>query len=162
MPGFYQHIAVGLLFVVVVLLFLRPQLSFFTFATLLFFLIGSVAPDVDHPFSKPRKYIKFALTSLLFLSSLILLIFHRNSLVVLFGVYYPLAATFLLLLPATTGWLLDSIIPPHRGFMHTIAGALLLSLLLLILLSIIGIEQALYLAVAFFLGYLLHILIDFV
>ena len=150
-------------------------------------ILGSVLPDVDHPFSKIRKSFRYVLFIFVFLSFIFLLnqgiLETKNSngtnsdsnsinsaLFALFRLLISVIGSFIIV------FLIDSLIPGHRGIIHGfsfafIFGILSFSLSIFISLVLLGmniqsIESKIstfdHLMVGFcgFCGYISHIISD--
>lgn len=124
-------------------------------------LFGSIAPDIDHPLSRPRRFLRFffllpllALCSLFFISS-----FSRfcSS----FNFSCQLALVFFSLGPFAALFFLELFIPPHRGFLHSKKAVFLYALLCLAFsLFFARPADALLVSACGALGYFSHILLD--
>lgn len=156
--GFREHLIAS----TIILLFFVLH-SGAEFLAVMFFLIGAVAPDIDSPVSKPRKFArKLVLVLALFL---ILLLYPQLSAVCesfmdkYSCVYLPLLGV---LLAFAAVCLLDLIIPKHRGFLHTLSAAVLYGLVVGVVVHQLGAPDSFRAGVFAFLGYVSHLLVDFV
>ncbi len=157
--GFREHLLASLLVAVPAVFFIKPiELAL---AACLFFVASSLLPDVDHPKSIPRKLMRGLVFLLIFFSTILALSF-------LFPQKDPFAA--FLFLPATAllaslviTFIIEISIPKHRGKIHSAGAGLFLGLLVFVLSAVlVPVPTALLLASAVFLGYTLHIAVDFV
>ncbi|VVC03129.1 LexA-binding, inner membrane-associated putative hydrolase [Candidatus Burarchaeum australiense] len=176
--GFKEHLATGLVAVIILLL-----LSFVFFprpapvlaAAVVVFMLGTLLPDVDAPFSIIRRTVNAVLFLLLFLASLALIFMYHehllefctqatgaDTMLCTFGILFLAVAV-----PAAAVAVLDFLIPFHRGIMHGFLAAFIygvfISALLFVLASgSLSHANNIFIALAGMLGYVLHIVVDII
>lgn len=160
--GFSEHLLAGVA-VFVILLFLLgipPGIELPLAGT--FFILGAVMPDLDSPVSKPRKFMRKVV---FFLALVFLLLFYPQLSAVCdraagesFCVYFPILSIFVVFAAV---YLLDSIIPKHRGFLHSFSAALLYGTVACLLMLSAGRGMSSFRIGAWgFGGYLSHLVVD--
>ncbi|MEM3031187.1 MAG: metal-dependent hydrolase [Candidatus Micrarchaeia archaeon] len=160
--GFREHIVFGFLtlipFYALAFFSIRPTLNELLLASSVF-LIASVFPDIDSPFSFIRRGLRLLFATVLFLLALSLAFYFRNPLARLCPSPDPvcflasLAAT--LILPFILVEIIDHLIPGHRGPLHTLTAAFLFAAFCL------AISLSFLVGLFAFGGYVAHLLLDF-
>jgi hypothetical protein len=173
--GIKEHLATG--FVALIILIVAAQVFMprppqLVAAAAAAFIIGSLIPDIDAPFSLIRKTINAVLFLALMLACLAIIFIYNTPIinfckagtgqgenVCTLGVLF-LAVAF----PAGAVMVLDFLIPFHRGVLHGflasfIYGAFLSSIASLLML---GRTDNLFISLAGMLGYALHIVVDII
>jgi membrane-bound metal-dependent hydrolase YbcI (DUF457 family) len=155
--GFAEHIILSILAVAPAFLLLPPS-PFLAWALALF-LIGSIAPDIDHPRSIPRK--AAVLSGFLVLFSALFLTSTLASGCAEPGCLLLLALVSLALSIALLE-LLSRMVPRHRGKFHSSKAGLFFGVLVFISLGL-SLSRADALALGLFAsaGYMFHLLVDF-
>ena len=127
----YQHLIIGfvLFFSVLYLYYFYSESEMIggSVDTKIFFilglpiLLGSILPDIDHPFSKIRKLFNLFLLFLAFIFSFSFI----TSFVIIFDLKPPFYSIFLstFVLTLFIYYGTNFIIPPHRGPLHTMIAA---------------------------------------
>ncbi|RLG18739.1 hypothetical protein DRN67_03860 [Candidatus Micrarchaeota archaeon] len=171
--GFKLHLFLGILaalFLNLLIYVTASQPPLLLLAASLTFVLGSILPDIDAPFS----FIRRAFSGLLFLSLLLALLAvifiyypYLSALLVQYvslGTIAHIALLILLALFISAGAVLfmNIIMPFHRGVIHGFIASFLYaaSLAFLAYLFSLPLYQGLFIAVAGMLGYQLHIIVD--
>ncbi|MFA6036479.1 MAG: metal-dependent hydrolase [Candidatus Micrarchaeia archaeon] len=173
--GFKEHLSTG--FVALIILIIAAQVFMprpptIVAAAAVAFIIGSLLPDIDAPFSIIRKTINAVLFLMLMLACLAI-IFVYNAPIINFckagtgqgenvctlGVLF-LAVAF----PAGMVMVLDFLVPFHRGVLHGFLASFIYGALLSSIVSFfaLGRTDNLFISLAGMLGYALHIVVDIV
>jgi len=173
--GLKEHLATGfvaLVLLVVAVQALYPRPPTLVAAAAVAFIIGSLIPDIDAPFSIIRKTINAVLFLLLMLACLAI-IFVYNAPIINFcrastGQGENVCTLGLLFLavafPAGAVMVLDFLIPFHRGVLHGFLASFIYGALLSSIASFLtlGRTDNLFLSLAGMLGYALHIVVDII
>jgi len=157
--GFKEHLLFGFLLLIpfYALAFTNSSPNELSLASALF-LLASVFPDIDAPFSYVRRGFRVLLATLLFLLALALAFYFKNPLARLClppdqaCLWASLALT--LILPFLLVTIIDHFIPGHRGMLHSLTAAFLFALFCF------AISFSFLAALSAFLGYLAHLLLD--
>lgn len=158
--GFGEHLLVGaVLFAVLALLLIPGGMDLLLAGA--FFIVGAVMPDLDSPVSKPRKLMR----RVVFVSALVLLLSSYPQLSAACGrfsdesscTYLPV---FAILAVFAAVYLLDLVIPKHRGFLHSFSAAVLYGAAVCLLMLYLGVGSPLRIGAWAFGGYLSHLLVD--
>jgi inner membrane protein len=160
--GFREHILAGAFILVVVLVRFPMPMGVGLLLAGALFIAGSVMPDLDSRSSKPRKFAR-----VLALVLVIAALFFAYPLIsggcsAVAGnacIYMPLALAFL---AVGAVYVLDLLVPKHRGFMHSFTAALVYGAGVFLLMLYTGMGGGLIMAIWAFGGYLSHILVDFI
>lgn len=154
MARFTEHLAAGIFLILVLVLSGAISINTVNILASLFFVVGSILPDIDHPSSIPRK----SLRQLLFIFALFFgafLFLEHSSNIYLALVFF--------VIPFLAVFILDSTIPAHRKFFHTLNAAFLFSIAIFFLsLTKLPFVGSLLLASCGFAGYVLHLILDFI
>jgi hypothetical protein len=161
--GFGEHILAGLVSLVILILLGFGKLSMNVLIIASFvFIIGSVLPDLDSPFSKPRRIFRKVILAIMIL---LIFVFYDgivsicNSTIKSYCAYSPLFAA---LTPLLVLVILDALIPRHRGFLHSFSAAVVYGVfVLLILINKPSLSDSLIISLFGAIGYTVHILVDF-
>lgn len=149
---FESHLIVGFLIVVLFLVFLDGKYGNYKriFAASVI-LIGSVLPDIDLPISKVRK--SFRLLTFLAGFFVFLLFFSSFLANIVLVVLLSVAMSFVIL------FVLDSLIPYHRGPLHGISTSIFYGIFCGYLSGILGFG---IIGIFGSLGYFSHIFLDII
>jgi membrane-bound metal-dependent hydrolase YbcI (DUF457 family) len=160
--GFREHILAGAFIFVVVLLMFPMPVGVGLLLAGAFFIAGSVMPDLDSHSSKPRRFARI-LALVLVISALFfaypLLSGGCSAVAGSACVYIPVVLAFL---AVGVVYVLDLLVPKHRGFMHSFSAALVYGAGVFLLMLYAGVGGSLILGAWAFCGYVSHILVDFV
>lgn len=160
--GFREHILAGALLFIVLLAWLPMPMGLELLLAGALFITGGVMPDLDSPSSKPRRFARtlaLIVVVALLLSEYPWLSGGCGAVAGSACVYMPLA---LAVFAVGAVYLLDSLVPKHRGVMHSFSAALIYGVGVFLLMSYIGAVSSFILGVWAFEGYLSHILVDFI
>ena len=171
--GFKEHLITGLFalaFLILLIMILAPKPFALMLAASFAFLLGSILPDIDAPFSIVRRAMTALLFILLLFAALAFMFIFFIPLSLLCVVFAGLGAAscagVLLLLalavPVLSIVLLNMIIPGHRGVLHGFLAAFLYGAFLSIIAFAfrLPISDNLFIACAGMLGYVVHIFTD--
>ncbi|MBN2693235.1 DUF4184 family protein [bacterium] len=153
MAGFRVHIGAGVIAggVIFGLSFGKFELATSTLA-LGSLILGSIAPDVDSPNSKSRRYI--------FGTFLVILITYS----LFYSIEKKINGLYLLAIPTAIFLLFQFVFQPlftkftiHRGAFHTIPMGIVQSSLFFIIPQI---KNSIWISISFFVGFLIHLILD--
>jgi membrane-bound metal-dependent hydrolase YbcI (DUF457 family) len=160
--GFVEHILAGALLFAAILALLPIPVGLELLLAGAFFIAGAVMPDLDSPSSKPRKFAR-VLALVAVLSALFfaypLISGACSNIAGSACSYLPLA---LALFAVATVYILDSLVPRHRGILHSFSAAVVYGIGVFLLMLYTGAVGSFILGAWAFGGYLSHILVDFV
>jgi hypothetical protein len=129
-----------------------------------FFILGTLMPDLDSPASKPRKFMRKAVS---FIAPVLLLLIYPQLSAECSSVAGSSACVYLpvlsILLVFAAVYFLDFLIPRHRGFLHSFSAAFLYGAAVCLLsLYAGGGASSLRIGAWAFGGYLSHLAVDFI
>lgn len=161
--GFNEHMLVGVALFAIILIFVNDPAEIPLAG--IFAMMGAVLPDMDSPSSKPRRAMRWVFLACGFL--LVLLFYPQIS-----GLcndfaskssceYLPFLSVGVLFAAI---FVLDSVIPRHRGFLHSLSAALLYGFAACLVMLYLGIGGITSLRIGgwAFAGYISHLLVDIV
>lgn len=158
--GFREHLFWGVsLALVFALLFSRELPLRIASLSAAAFLAGSLLPDIDHPKSKPRKVMRYALVALFFA---LMLLWGFGELCSILGGFCDYALLLGAVLPFLLVSLVERSIPSHRGLLHSPIAALVYGGICFLIFQVALGEGGLFIGVAGCSGYLAHLLLDFI
>ena len=176
--GFKEHLATGFVAVIILLIltftFLpKPPAPAVIVSAVLAFMLGTLLPDVDAPFSVIRRTVNAVLFLILFLACLaVIFVYHVPMLRFCTSAVGSLdenTCSFALLfltvaVPAAIVMVLDFLIPFHRGIMHGFIASFLYGALLSAVFTAVSVGRTdtLFIALGGMLGYVLHIVVDII
>ncbi|MEM0437672.1 MAG: metal-dependent hydrolase [Candidatus Micrarchaeia archaeon] len=152
MPNALAHSAAGALAGIAIASLVSGPLEVKAGAGIIAFIF-SFLPDLDHERATARKYYRRIMPL-----ALAILLFVVSAQVLGVGLLYSLAIAAAFAIPLAA--ISELAIPRHRGIMHTYLFGAGAALALFVALAILGIAHAPVLAVAAFLGYASHLVLD--
>ena len=158
MANFKTHVAIAAIGLVVPVsfLFLLRKNIYLSILMAVIGMIGGILPDIDSEQSKSKNIIFTMLTVLSFFMVLLCSLVHFN---IIRSILLSLGAAILI---NFVGKKVMSIIFKHRGIIHSIPMAILLSLLLFVLIKILSNNEIVAWFGFLFLvyGFLIHLILD--
>lgn len=166
MSNWIVHITLGVILGIICIIFNLGMSQDVLYAAVIATILGSIIPDIDHKRSKVRNLFRWLLLiTLLFIVYLTLAsyfqigfdlsILFKENILLLFIVF-----ALSIFISSIIVYIVESLIPKHRGPVHRISASILYALLVYFVANVFGFEQAAVIAFWGFLGYLSHLFMD--